>query len=109
MVEAVKDLFDAFPGSGVTEVGCEKDLYKPFAQLANKIMEHYSSSKKVKFNSLWEADADRPPETVDETASFIRPDVVSVLVGAEDSSQSESNLVCVILSPGWARFLTLLV
>lgn len=99
-VEAAKHLFDTFPHSGATGLKHEKDLYNPFAQLANKILENYSSSKRVKLRSFWKADSEKPPQTEDETASFIRPDAVDLLLGVEDNSGSESILVCAISSPG---------
>lgn len=89
VAKALKGL-RSFPGAKGDPIKAEKDLYKPFVDVANEIMRSYSTAKGLKTRSVWKEDANNAPKNSDESISLIRPDAVCVL----EPGVEGSDLVC---------------
>jgi len=67
----------AFPEINATKHLYEKDLYKPFVDVANFITNEFSTALRVDLR--WISDPHRSPTSVDTKAADMEPDIIGVL------------------------------
>ncbi|KAH8089886.1 hypothetical protein BXZ70DRAFT_495300 [Cristinia sonorae] len=72
----------------------EKNLYKPFVEAANKIVQVYSENKfptgSLPYKLRWITAADDPPQANNAEFSLIRPDAVSVFVSDDAETRTDT-------------------
>jgi Fungal protein kinase len=79
----------AFPKINATQHNYEKDLYKPFVDVANFITDECPTAPR--FDLRWLSDPNRSPTTVDTKAADLEPDIVGVL-GFPKATSSDTEV-----------------